>query len=83
MANHRAEPTRQRASYRYRNDKLEVIHWTSVPKTDEEAIEYSSNILEFGKGRTRYIEYRDFGALEHTSLCEIAWDDEDKKESDE
>jgi hypothetical protein len=67
--------TRERAAYRYRDQRLAIVWYTSVPTTDEAAFEYASLIASWGYPEPRYIEYLDFGDHEYHALGEVEYED--------
>lgn len=56
-------PTREHAAYRYRNAALEIVWDTSVPLTDDEALEYFKKVASWSPPNdpALYVEYRPFG----------------------
>lgn len=53
-------PQREAGGYQYRDDRLDIIHNTSAPLTDAEALEYFAVVQSWFPGcKVQYIERRE------------------------
>lgn len=61
-------PTREAAAYRYRDASFNIIHTTSVPMTNQEALEYFSVVAVWFDKPPTYVESREFDSSKFTML---------------
>jgi len=57
------------AAYRYYDDKMDIVHTTSVPRTDEKAFDYVEKVEGWlPRVNVRFIERRAVGTKEYFFL---------------
>lgn len=62
-------PVRDAAGYQYLNDKFELLHTTSVPVNDQEALEYFSFIKTwFFEESPKYITRRELDSVDYKMM---------------